>query len=220
LLLFDAPIGVSKPSSTTTLVRAPAACSRLKRLSDVAFGLTMLVFLAPLLMVLCLMIKLDSKGPALFRQRRTGLGGRVFTILKLRTMSVMEDGDRLQYAVKGDERVTRLGRLLRRSSLDELPQLFNVIVGDMSLVGPRPHALAHDIFYSEQIPRYQERFCARPGLTGLAQVRGLRGGLNEAQTMTRRVEQDLLYVEKWSLWLDLWIIIQTIPSLLIGRGVY
>jgi len=95
-----------------------------------------------------------------------------------------------------------------------------VIVGDMSMVGPRPHALAHDIFYSEQIPRYPERFRTRPGLTGLAQVRGLRGGLNEPQTMTRRVEQDLLYVERWSLWLDLWIVLQTIPSMLIGRGVY
>jgi putative colanic acid biosynthesis UDP-glucose lipid carrier transferase len=218
--MFDAPLGVSKPSPITMLVRAPAACSRLKRLIDVVFGLTMLVFLIPLLVVLCLMIKLDSKGPALFRQRRTGLEGRVFTILKLRTMSVMEDGDRLQHCVRGDERVTRLGWLLRRSSLDELPQLFNVIVGDMSLVGPRPHALAHDIFYSEQIPSYPQRFRTRPGLTGLAQIRGLRGGLNEPQTMTRRVEQDLLYVEKWSLWLDIWIILQTIPSLLIGRGVY
>jgi putative colanic acid biosynthesis UDP-glucose lipid carrier transferase len=199
---------------------APVAVSRSKRVFDVVVALALLLFLAPLLTVIAVSVLLDSRGPALFRQRRTGLHGRVFTIYKFRTMSVMEDGDDLAHATRDDQRVTRVGAFLRKSSLDELPQLFNVLRGDMSIVGPRPHAVAHDNKYASVVPNYWERFRARPGLTGLAQIAGLRGEVDGANGMARRVEEDLRYLRDWSLRLDISIILRTAPLLLRDSNAY
>ena len=188
--------------------------ARAKRLFDVLFAGALLVFFAPLLLLLCLAIRLESSGPALFRQMRGGLDGRRFQILKLRTMRCLEDGPVVTQACRDDQRVTRLGRFLRNTSLDELPQLINVLRGDMSMIGPRPHALRHDIYYSAQLSNYPQRYRARPGISGLAQIRGLRGGTATVSDMNQRVEADLEYIRDWSLCLDFKIAIKTVPSLL------
>jgi putative colanic acid biosynthesis UDP-glucose lipid carrier transferase len=145
----------------------------------------------------------------MFVQRRHGLNNRVIRVLKFRTMHVKEDGERVIQACRDDERVTRVGRLLRRTSLDELPQLFNVLRGDMSLVGPRPHALAHNVHYTKMLVRYANRHRVKPGITGWAQVNGCRGSTQMPAQMRRRVEHDLFYIDNWSFWLDLKIIILT-----------
>jgi exopolysaccharide biosynthesis polyprenyl glycosylphosphotransferase len=181
-----------------------------KALLDVTIALFGLVLTLPLLVLCALWIKLDSKGPCFFRQKRHGLNGRTFTIYKFRTMHVLEDGDVVVQVKAGDCRVTRVGRLLRRTSLDELPQLLNVLRGDMSLVGPRPHAVVHDQYYSAVIPSYDARFTAKPGITGWAQVNGARGETPEVADMARRVELDLWYIEHWTLLLDFRILVRTI----------
>ena len=183
----------------------------LKRLFDIlAAGFGLLLFL-PLLMTVLVLIRLESPGPAIFRQRRTGYRGRVFTILKFRTMTVTEDGGQIRHATKGDARVTAIGALLRKLSIDELPQLWNVLKGDMSIVGPRPHALAHDEYYGALIPTYAARFRARPGLTGYAQVNGFRGEIRDTRGMSDRVAADNSYIEEWSPALDLAILVKTVP---------
>jgi putative colanic acid biosynthesis UDP-glucose lipid carrier transferase len=184
------------------------AISTSKRIFDLAVTLALLLFFAPLMLIIAATVIATSKGPALFKQRRTGLGGRVFLIYKFRTMVVMEDGE-VRAARRGDPRVTQIGAILRRSSLDELPQLFNVIRGDMSLVGPRPHALAHDEIYAAILPEYVERFRARPGVTGLAQVNGHRGELQTLDSLKARVTADNDYIAAWSLMLDLKILVST-----------
>jgi len=180
-----------------------------KRLLDLAIAVPALIVLLPLLLVLGLLIRLDSRGPALFRQTRRGLNGRAFDILKLRTMNVQENGETIVQARQGDARTTRLGRWLRVFSLDELPQLANVVKGDMSLVGPRPHAVAHDLFYASRIADYRRRQEVRPGLTGWAQVHGLRGPTPTLESMTRRVDLDVWYADHASLALDLKILLRT-----------
>jgi len=180
--------------------------SWLKRAIDLfgsGFGL---LFLSPFLIAVAVMIRLESKGPALFCQRRTGYRGRAFKIYKFRSMRVAEDGDVIKQATRGDDRVTPLGAFLRRSSIDELPQLINVFMGDMSLVGPRPHALAHDRYYAQAIPLYEQRFLVRPGITGLAQVSGHRGATPDIETMAARIDKDLEYIRRWSIGLDLRIL--------------
>ncbi len=189
-----------------------AARSRCKRSLDVAIALILLVVLAPLLLVLAAAIRLESQGPALFRQRRGGLGGAPFQILKFRTMTVREDGDAVRQARRNDPRATRLGRILRRTSVDELPQLINVLLGDMSLVGPRPHALAHDRQFQALIPSYAGRFALRPGITGLAQVRGYRGEITDLELLSGRTACDLEYIETWSLAGDLVILLATLKA--------
>ena len=179
-----------------------------KRAFDLIMALGLLLFFAPLMLAVAVAVRTTSKGPALFRQRRTGLGGKVFTIYKFRTMTVMEDGE-VRAACRGDPRVTPVGAILRRSSLDELPQLFNVIRSDMSLVGPRPHAVAHDEIFSAMLPEYAERFQARPGLTGLAQVNGHRGELKTLDSLKARVAHDNRYIAQWTLLLDLRILAAT-----------
>jgi putative colanic acid biosynthesis UDP-glucose lipid carrier transferase len=186
-----------------------AGASRLKRLIDVAGALCGLILLAPLLGLIAALIRLESPGPALFRQRRTGLGGAPFQIYKFRTMRVAEDGAEIVQASRGDCRVTPLGALLRQSCFDELPQLFNVLKGEMSLVGPRPHALAHDGYYGALIPSYQSRFLVRPGISGLAQVSGFRGQTPNVEAMAGRIDLDLEYIRRWSVALDLRILLQT-----------
>ncbi|WP_395445929.1 sugar transferase [Caulobacter sp. UC70_42] len=191
-----------------------------KRALDVVASALLLLLFAPLLLLAASLIKLESPGPALFRQTRGGLGGARFQILKLRTMHCREDGPELTQARRGDNRITRIGRLLRASSIDELPQLLNVLRGDMSLVGPRPHAAAHDEYYGARIPDYYARYQARPGLTGWAQVKGLRGGTETVEAMRRRVEADIDYIRTWSILKDAQIVLLTIPSLLIADNAY
>ncbi|MBL8772365.1 MAG: sugar transferase [Phenylobacterium sp.] len=189
------------------------AASRRKRAFDVAVaGLALLAFL-PLLMLIGTAIWMESEGPILFRQQRTGLNGRPFRIYKFRTMTVTEDGDGVRQAVRGDARITPLGGLLRKLSLDELPQLLNVLKGEMSIVGPRPHALSHDAEWSRRVPDYEGRFRARPGLTGEAQVLGLRGEVLDDEGLRRRIEADNSYIEGWSFTRDLAIVARTAPLL-------
>jgi len=191
-----------------------------KRALDVMASALLLLLFAPLLLLAALLVKLESPGPALFRQTRGGLGGARFQILKLRTMHCREDGPELTQRQRGDNRIPRIGRLLRASSIDELPQLLNVLRGDMSLVGPRPHAAVHDEYYGVRIPDYYARYQARPGLTGWAQVKGLRGGTETVEAMRRRVEADIEYIQTWSILKDAQIVLLTIPSLLIAENAY
>jgi undecaprenyl-phosphate galactose phosphotransferase/putative colanic acid biosynthesis UDP-glucose lipid carrier transferase len=162
------------------------------------------------MLVTALFIKLDSRGPVFFQQKRNGFNDQAFNIFKFRTMHVLEDGAVVQQAIRNDPRVTRLGRWLRRSSIDELPQLFNVIRGEMSLVGPRPHAASHNSEYEKLIANYAFRHHVKPGLTGWAQINGWRGETRTIEQMERRVEHDLWYINNWSPLLDLRIILQTI----------
>ena len=192
----------------------------LKRAFDVLAAGAAIVALAPLLLLLAALVGLTSSGPVLFRQRRTGKDGQVFHILKFRSMTVVEDGAEIRHAVQGDKRVTPVGAVLRRTSLDELPQLFNVLAGDMSIVGPRPHALAHDTYYGAIVPRYAERFSVRPGLTGFAQIQGFRGEIHTLDCMKRRVAADADYARNWSFRRDLAIIALTAPLLLKRTNAY
>lgn len=180
-----------------------------KRFVDIVLALGALLLFAPLLACVALAVRLESGGPVIFKQRRTGHMGRVFTIYKFRTMTVAEDCANVRQATRDDARVTTVGAVLRKFSLDELPQLFNILKGDMSVVGPRPHALAHDAQYGELIPTYADRFRAKPGLTGLAQINGFRGELKGPDCMRGRVEADNLYIDSWSLGLDLAILAKT-----------
>jgi exopolysaccharide biosynthesis polyprenyl glycosylphosphotransferase len=161
-----------------------------------------------------LAVRLDSPGPILFRQSRNGFNGRPFRIYKFRSMTVLEDGPVVTQATRQDSRVTRVGRFLRRSSLDELPQLFNVLKGDMSLVGPRPHAIAHDDQYTQLVAKYAFRHHVKPGITGWAQVHGLRGETPSVELMRRRVDLDLQYIANYSLILDLRILVRTVRELI------
>jgi exopolysaccharide biosynthesis polyprenyl glycosylphosphotransferase len=188
------------------------------RTLDAGLACLVLILLAPLLVLMALLIRLDSPGPVLFRQTRTGLHGRVFRIYKFRTMHVQEDGPEIRQACRADPRVTRVGRILRCTHLDELPQLLNVLRGEMTLVGPRPHALAHDEHYSREIPLYSRRFQAKPGMTGWAQVNGARGETPTLEHMQRRIELDLWYVENRSLTLDLQILARTAIMIFIHRS--
>lgn len=178
----------------------------------------LLILTAPLWPLIALAIKLESPGPVIFAQRRRGRFLREFRVLKFRTMRVMEDGSNVTQAVPLDSRVTFVGRILRRSSLDELPQLLNVLKGEMSLVGPRPHALAHDEEFTRLLERYPDRHQMRPGLTGLAQVTGLRGSTAKPGSIDARVEADLTYIRNWSLWLDLQILSRTIAAVIAGTN--
>jgi Undecaprenyl-phosphate glucose phosphotransferase len=180
-----------------------------KRAFDVVAATAGLLVFAPLLLAVSIAVWIESPGPVLFRQTRGGFNGRAFHILKFRTMRVMEDGPTIIQATSNDHRLTRIGPLLRRSCVDELPQLINVLRGDMSLVGPRPHALAHDVQYSRLISNYPYRHHVRPGITGWAQVNGFRGETPTLDKMRQRVELDLWYATNWSFWLDLRIVFRT-----------
>ncbi len=183
-----------------------------KRLFDVLVSFTALLLLSPLLLLITALIRLDSKGPALFVQRRYGFNQESFRIFKFRSMTTMEDGRHIAQAKARDPRITRIGRFIRRYNLDELPQLFNVLRGDMSLVGPRPHALAHDQLFERKIALYARRHNVKPGITGWAQVNGLRGEIDAPEKIRQRVEHDLYYIDNWSLLFDVWIILLTMFS--------
>lgn len=198
---------------TTALVVAgrPAAVrSWFKRAFDVVGAGAGLLLLSPLLILVAVLIRIDSPGPVLFPQERYGLGARTFRIYKFRTMTASASREAFRQATAGDARVTRLGDVLRRTSIDELPQLFNVLAGDMSLIGPRPHPLALDEHYRQLIPGYMNRYAVRPGMSGLAQVTGHRGPTPTTASMAARVAQDLRYIETWSLFLDLRILLATV----------
>ena len=184
----------------------------MKRALDLCASLGLLIVLSPLLLLVAILIKLDSPGPVLFRQRRNGFNQRQFKILKFRTMTVAEDGDALTQATKNDPRVTRLGRHLRRWNIDELPQLVNVLLGDMSLVGPRPHALVHDRTFEQKVAFYARRHNIKPGITGWAQVNGWRGPTDTEQKLRARIDHDLHYIDNWSMALDLYILALTALS--------
>jgi putative colanic acid biosynthesis UDP-glucose lipid carrier transferase len=180
-----------------------------KRVMDLLIASFALIVLSPLLLGVAAAVRLTSRGPALFRQRRYGLDGEEIVVYKFRSMRVCEDGGVVTQAVKGDPRVTRVGAFIRKTSIDELPQLLNVLQGKMSLVGPRPHAIAHNELYRKLINGYMIRHKVRPGMTGYAQVHGFRGETETLEKMSERVRYDLEYLRKWSPWLDIQILFQT-----------
>ena len=181
----------------------------IKRFMDVSISAAALIMLAPILALIGLLIKLSSPGPAIFRQRRYGLDGQIIDVHKFRTMTVIEDGPQIQQATRGDTRITAVGHFLRRYSLDELPQLVDVLRGAMSLVGPRPHAVAHNEEYRRLIKGYMVRHKVLPGITGLAQINGCRGETSRLEDMKARIEYDLDYLRRWTPWLDLHILLRT-----------
>jgi polysaccharide biosynthesis protein PslA len=183
-----------------------------KRAFDLVVASGILVALLPFLLVVAILIRLDSEGPVLFLQRRYGFNQKPFRIIKFRTMTTSDDGDVIVQAKRADQRVTRVGRWLRAWSIDELPQLLNVVKGDMSLVGPRPHALSHNREYEQKISLYARRHNVKPGISGWAQVNGLRGETDTDDKMRRRVEHDLHYIDNWSLWFDVRILLLTALS--------
>lgn len=182
----------------------------IKRISDVILATIILLLIIPVMLVIAMAVKLSSPGPVIFRQRRYGLYGEEILVYKFRTMTVADDGEKIVQATKDDARITRVGAFLRRSSLDELPQFINVIQGRMSIVGPRPHAVAHNELYRKLIKGYMLRHKVKPGITGWAQVNGLRGETETLEKMQARIEYDLDYLRSWSLTLDLWIIVRTV----------
>jgi Undecaprenyl-phosphate glucose phosphotransferase len=184
----------------------------IKRAFDIAAAIAGLIMVSPLFVIVAIAIKLDSPGPVFFRQTRHGYNNEPIRVLKFRSMSVMEEGDNFRPVTRHDPRVTRLGRFLRHTNIDELPQLFNVLVGDMSIVGPRPHATAQNEVFAELISSFSRRHNVKPGITGWAQVNGYRGDTDTLEKMQRRLEHDLHYIDNWSLILDLKIIVITLFS--------
>ncbi len=184
----------------------------LKRMSDLAGASLGLLVLSPLFLAVALLIKLESPGPVFYRQERRGFNGQSFFIWKFRSMTVTESGDRMVQAMRGDKRITGIGRFIRATSIDELPQLINVLAGEMSLVGPRPHAIVHDDELGEQLASYAHRQRIKPGITGWAQVNGFRGETATFAQIEGRTLHDLHYIDNWSIFLDCWIIVLTIFS--------
>ena len=217
-----APPMIAEPPARVEVVRQPLHASIQqspspvggwsKRAFDICASSAALVVLAPLLVAIAIAVKLDSPGDAIFRQERGGLAGKTFRIWKFRTMSVTENRGVVQ-ARHHDARITRLGSFLRRSSWDELPQLINVLLGDMSIIGPRPHALEHDIHFYKVDDTYAERFVARPGVTGLAQVNGCRGPTETAEKIKARTKYDVEYVRNWTWWREVEIVAATVALL-------
>lgn len=191
-----------------------------KSISDFVLALVIIILLSPVMACIALAVKLTSPGPIIFKQRRYGLNGEEITVYKFRSMTVIEDGADIQQAQENDQRFTRIGGFLRRTSLDELPQFFNVLQGRMSIVGPRPHAVAHNELYRKLIKGYMLRHKAKPGITGWAQVNGWRGETEVLEKMQARIEHDLYYLKHWSIWLDLWIILKTVLIVLRKDNAY
>src|SRR4051812_3777837 len=181
-----------------------------KKASDFILATIILTLIAPVLLAIAIGVKMSSPGPVLFKQRRYGLDGRKIVVYKFRSMTVAEDGDVVKQATRNDSRITKFGAFLRKSSLDELPQFINVLQGRMSVVGPRPHAVAHNEMYRKLTRGYMIRHKVKPGITGLAQVRGWRGETESVDKMKGRIECDLEYLRNWSVLLDLQIILKTV----------
>ncbi len=213
-------LSTSGSNLTLEIQRAPLSLSEraVKRAVDILMSASAIVLLLPLFLLVAVAVKLDSRGPVIFKQRRNGFNANQFVIYKFRSMTVLEDGPSITQAYPGDKRVTRVGKLLRSSSIDELPQLFNVLKGDMSIVGPRPHALAHDDEYKAIIAEYAFRHHVKPGITGWAQVNGFRGETRHVELMAQRIKLDLYYINHWSLRLDVAIILRTCFEVLRNRA--
>jgi putative colanic acid biosynthesis UDP-glucose lipid carrier transferase len=181
-----------------------------KRIFDLVLAALILVAILPVLVAIAIAVRLETRGPAIFRQERVGFAGKRFKIWKFRTMTCVEDGSEVLQARRADSRITRLGAFLRQTSLDETPQLVNVLCGDMSLIGPRPHAVTHDNYFAVVAPSYAQRRRARPGITGLAQVLGYRGPTETVEAVQKRSEQDVRYVETWSFVRDIGLFWKTL----------
>ncbi|HYP34635.1 MAG TPA: exopolysaccharide biosynthesis polyprenyl glycosylphosphotransferase, partial [Burkholderiaceae bacterium] len=191
-----------------------------KRASDIVLSALILILISPLLLVLAIGVKLSSTGPVIFRQRRTGLDGEIIEVYKFRSMRAVDDGAVVRQATRDDPRITPFGALIRRTSLDELPQFVNVLQGRMSIVGPRPHAVAHNEQYRKLVKAYMARHKVKPGITGWAQVNGLRGETDTLDKMASRIEYDLEYLRNWTLGLDLLIIARTVKLVFRDRSAY
>ncbi len=236
LRVFPVPVTLLPDEATAALIRNPwyelgsslavevqgpplsPAERALKRGFDIIFSALVLLALSPLFVLVALAVKLETRGPAFFIQTRHGFNGQPFRIFKFRTMSVLEDGAVVTQARKDDHRVTRVGAWLRKSSIDEMPQFLNVLIGDMSVVGPRPHASAHDDYFLKCVENYAFRSHVKSGITGWAQVRGARGITDTIDKIQTRVDLDLWYIKHWSFALDLSIIIRTIGVIIIGKN--
>ncbi|MBF7690065.1 MULTISPECIES: exopolysaccharide biosynthesis polyprenyl glycosylphosphotransferase [Acinetobacter] len=192
----------------------------IKRTEDICISFVIILLISPLLFIIAIAVKTTSSGPILFKQKRHGLHGQIIEVWKFRSMSVMENGDTVVQAKKNDSRVTKVGGFLRKTSLDELPQFFNVLFGTMSIVGPRPHAISHNEYYETCIPDYMLRHMVKPGITGLAQMKGWRGETDTLDKMQQRVNCDLEYIQTWSLWLDIKLIFLTILRGFIQKTAY
>jgi Undecaprenyl-phosphate glucose phosphotransferase len=218
----DVELAKVGPLASLQLTRLPLSRAEVvrKRLFDLVCAAIALIALTPLLIAVAILIKLDSPGPILFVQRRYGFNQQPFRIIKFRTMRTLEDGAIVSQARRNDPRLTKIGRWLRRWNIDEIPQLFNVLTGDMSLVGPRPHALSHDHDFEGRISLYARRHNVKPGITGWAQINGYRGEIDSDEKIRKRVEYDLFYIDNWSLWLDLKIIARTVLSRTAYRNAY
>jgi Undecaprenyl-phosphate glucose phosphotransferase len=210
------------PLASLQLTRMPLSRAEVvqKRFFDLLFAALALLALTPLIMLVAVAIKLDGPGPVFFVQRRYGFNQQPFRIIKFRTMRALEDGVFVPQTTRDDPRLTKIGRWLRRWNIDEIPQLFNVLTGDMSLVGPRPHALSHDHEYERRISLYARRHNVKPGITGWAQINGYRGEIDTEEKIRKRIEYDLVYIDNWSLWLDLKIIARTLLSPAAYRNAY
>jgi putative colanic acid biosysnthesis UDP-glucose lipid carrier transferase len=185
-------------------------CKSLKRTEDIVLATIILILISPVILIIAMAIKIDSKGPVIFKQKRGGINGTEIIVYKFRSMTTQDNGSVVKQASKNDPRTTSVGKFLRNTSLDELPQFINAIQGTMSIVGPRPHAVAHDLEYSNLIPEYSQRFLVKPGITGLAQINGWRGQTDTLDKMKNRINMDLKYINRWTLWLDIKIIFITI----------
>ncbi|MBX2847008.1 MAG: undecaprenyl-phosphate glucose phosphotransferase [Acidiferrobacterales bacterium] len=203
--------------STTPMIGGQ---ERLKRAEDVLISVLMAIIFSPLLILTALAIKLETSGPIFFKQRRYGLDGKEILVWKFRSMNVVENGENVPQATRRDARVTRVGEFIRKFSIDELPQLINVLNGSMSLVGPRPHAVAHNEYYRDKVQGYMARHKIRPGITGWAQVNGCRGETEVLEKMQRRLRYDLEYIQNWSIAMDVRILIKTLTTVLFDKNAY
>jgi Undecaprenyl-phosphate glucose phosphotransferase len=212
----------SQQNLTIDIQRAPLNVLErfVKRAMDVVVALFALVLLMPVMALTAIAIKLNGPGPVIFRQHRKGFNGRQFVMFKFRTMKVQENDGHVRQAVRNDPRVTAIGKLLRASSIDELPQLLNVLTGDMSLIGPRPHALAHDNQFEKIVSDYAYRHHVKPGITGWAQCNGARGATPSLEHISQRIRLDLWYINNWSFWLDIRILAKTFFEVLRKRNAY
>ena len=191
-----------------------------KRLEDIVVSILILILISPVLILISCVVKFTSPGPVFFRQIRYGMDGKPIRVWKFRSMTVMENDGNVKQATKNDVRITKVGKILRKTSLDELPQFFNVLFGQMSVVGPRPHAVSHNEQYRALIQGYMLRHKVKPGITGLAQINGWRGETDTLEKMEKRIEYDLIYIRNWSIWLDLKIIFLTIFKGFVNKSAY
>lgn len=211
---------VGIPVATVANQRVAAQLGILKRVEDIAIALPLLIIFAPLFFLVAVAIKLSSPGPVLFRQERYGFNNEVFNVYKFRSMYVTRNDAPVVAASKGDARVTKVGRFLRRTSLDELPQLFNVVNGTMSIVGPRPHAISHNVYFGKIVNGYFARHNVKPGITGWAQVNGHRGEINTMEKLKTRIEHDLYYIDHWSIYFDLKVVLITVFKVWFQKNAY